>query len=224
MEPPEPKKTPLTPEQRRLVEENLDLAEAAAEKVARRGNPSIVKDDLIACGYVGLIEAAQRFDPAQGTPFRAFAYARVRGEILDKLRKEAGYTIADRRTFNAQEQLEFYRQRKEALSETMEHLAQFLASSGPVSHRVGIEEAANQPTEARSAESMVHIAGLRDRFARAAQELETVEREMVRLYHFEGKSLEEAGAELGVRKSWASRILSRAMRGIAAAVGNKSTE
>src|SRR5262245_17644591 len=40
-------------------------------------------DDLMSYGQGGLLEAARRFDPARGVPFRAFANFRIRGAMLD---------------------------------------------------------------------------------------------------------------------------------------------
>lgn len=45
-------------------------------------------DDLIQWGVVGLLEALERFDPSRGKPFSAFANRRIRGAMLDSLRRE----------------------------------------------------------------------------------------------------------------------------------------
>lgn len=49
---------------------------------------SIELDDLIQVGIIGLIDAARQFDPAQGVQFETFASQRVRGAMLDELRRE----------------------------------------------------------------------------------------------------------------------------------------
>ncbi|MBC8131861.1 MAG: RNA polymerase sigma factor FliA [Deltaproteobacteria bacterium] len=63
---------------------------ALVGKVARRllrKLPSHVDlDDLVAMGMLGLLEAADRFDPSRGEKFEAFAEFRIRGAMLDGLR------------------------------------------------------------------------------------------------------------------------------------------
>src|SRR5438132_14435181 len=43
-------------------------------------------EDLISYGIIGLINAVDRFDPARGVRFEAFATARIRGAVIDQLR------------------------------------------------------------------------------------------------------------------------------------------
>ncbi|HEX7736033.1 MAG TPA: FliA/WhiG family RNA polymerase sigma factor [Ktedonobacteraceae bacterium] len=50
--------------------------------------PSCVldSDDLLSCGTIGLINAIDRYDPARGCRFEAFATTRIRGSVIDHLR------------------------------------------------------------------------------------------------------------------------------------------
>ncbi len=48
--------------------------------------PYELKPDAIQCGYVGLLQAAERFDPNAGFKFKTFAERRIRGAIQDFLR------------------------------------------------------------------------------------------------------------------------------------------
>jgi len=53
-----------------------------------RGLPShIAMDDLVSAGMIGLLDALDRFDPAKGQRFESYAEFRVRGAILDDLRR-----------------------------------------------------------------------------------------------------------------------------------------
>ena len=47
-------------------------------------------DDLIGWGHMGLVEAAERYDATRGVRFRTYAHHRIRGAMLDGLRKEYG--------------------------------------------------------------------------------------------------------------------------------------
>ena len=75
----------------RLIREHADIARRIALRMARRCPDWIAKEDLVSAGMVGLIEAADRYDQARegaaGVPFIAFAEHRIRGAILDELRR-----------------------------------------------------------------------------------------------------------------------------------------
>ncbi len=62
------------------------------EQVVNRFSPFLPKSvevqDLISYGIVGLISALERFDPSKDVKFETFAYWRIRGEILDFLRRQ----------------------------------------------------------------------------------------------------------------------------------------
>src|SRR5215204_2093142 len=64
----------------------LDLVQIIARQLSRsiRG---VDYDDLLSAGREGLLDAARRFEPARGIPFRAYANFRVRGAIIDGVRQ-----------------------------------------------------------------------------------------------------------------------------------------
>lgn len=78
---------PRDPERDKLVSEHYDMARRIALRVARRLPEWIQKDDVIASALVGLTEAADRYDTTRGEPFVAFAERRIRGAVLDELRR-----------------------------------------------------------------------------------------------------------------------------------------
>lgn len=49
--------------------------------------PSICQEDLMSFGTIGLLEAIKRFEPRRGFKFESFAMSRIRGEIIDQLRR-----------------------------------------------------------------------------------------------------------------------------------------
>jgi RNA polymerase sigma-B factor len=61
------------------------LARAIARRYDGRGIPL---DDLVQVGYLGLIQAVDRFDPTRGTPLRAYAARTIEGEILHMFRDQ----------------------------------------------------------------------------------------------------------------------------------------
>jgi RNA polymerase sigma factor (sigma-70 family) len=76
----------MTPAPEALVLEHLWLVRRIAGRVSKRLPHWIELDDLISDGYVGLVEAAGRFDPTLHASFAAFATIRIRGAILDAYR------------------------------------------------------------------------------------------------------------------------------------------
>ena len=60
--------------------------EKVARRLARRLPAHVEMDDLISSGVIGLMEAADRFDPERVDRFEAFAEFRIRGAMLDDLR------------------------------------------------------------------------------------------------------------------------------------------
>src|SRR3569833_951041 len=55
--------------------------------MARRCPDWIAREDIVAAGMLGLIEAADRYDSSRQEPFLAFAEHRLRGAVLDELRR-----------------------------------------------------------------------------------------------------------------------------------------
>jgi RNA polymerase sigma factor for flagellar operon FliA len=70
-----------------LITEHAEMARRIAMRVARRVPSSYSSDDLVAAAMLGLTEAADRYDPTRQEPFIGFAERRVRGAVLDELRR-----------------------------------------------------------------------------------------------------------------------------------------
>ncbi len=71
----------------RLIIEHLDIARRISLRVARRCPAWVTADDLVAAGMLGLAEAAERYDDTRQEPFLVFAEKRIRGAVLDELRR-----------------------------------------------------------------------------------------------------------------------------------------
>lgn len=70
-----------------LVAENATLVRKIALHLAGRLPASVEVDDLIQAGMLGLLEAASAFDASQGASFETFAGIRIRGAMIDELRR-----------------------------------------------------------------------------------------------------------------------------------------
>ncbi len=81
--------SPSVYEQRERIAAGLPFVESLARRVAASMPHSIELGDLVQDGMLGLIDAACRFDEARGIKFETFAERRVRGAMIDALRRDA---------------------------------------------------------------------------------------------------------------------------------------
>ena len=72
-----------------LIEGNLDLVKKIAWQIFGRVQKIIDIEDLIQQGMEGLVSAAQKYSPKDGVTFQQYAQLRVRGSIIDYLRKNS---------------------------------------------------------------------------------------------------------------------------------------
>lgn len=70
-----------------LVEKHASLVKRIAHHLMVRLPASVLVDDLIQAGMIGLLEAAKNFDGTKGASFETFAGIRIRGAMLDDIRK-----------------------------------------------------------------------------------------------------------------------------------------
>ena len=215
-----------------LVEKHLSLVQAIARKVKKTLNASIELDDLVGYGSKGLVEAAERFDARHGVAFTTFAYYRIRGAIYDGLRAMGWYSRADYARYRAEERAnEYLRNRADregagqaqsgtagaadsttaGEAATLAEVHEILSSVATV-HITSLEAASSVPDESLpAADVAVDNHRLSHRVRQAVAALPDKERRLMELYYFADKNLEEAGAALGLSKSWACRLHARAV-------------
>jgi RNA polymerase sigma factor for flagellar operon FliA len=223
-------------ERARLVESHLDLARKAAGMIFPRVKDHVEFDELVALGNAGLAEAASRFDPARGASFATFAWYRVQGAIVDGLRRQSNLP---RRVWAKLVALR-------AASDYLEHRAE--RDAGAAQRGAKPAEGADALASVKSALSairtmyMTSLETLQEQGFDAAQTdapnpgerldtrrmsaklrdalaaLPEKERALLAKHYWEGKNLLEAGAELGISKSWASRLHAQAVERLRAIV------
>ena len=214
-----------------LVEKHLSLVQAIARKVKKTLNASIELDDLVGYGSKGLVEAAERFDARHGVAFTTFAYYRIRGAIYDGLRAMGWYSRADYARYRAEERAnEYLRNRADregagqaqggaagvtsptaSEAATLAEVHEILSSVATV-HITSLEAASSVPDESLpAADVAVDNHRMSHRVRQAVAALPEKERRLMELYYFADKNLEEAGAALGLSKSWACRLHARAV-------------
>jgi RNA polymerase sigma factor for flagellar operon FliA len=70
-----------------LVEQHLPLVKTVVGRVAMSLPPHVDAEDLYSAGMVGLLNAIRRYDAASGVAFETYARLRIRGAVLDELRR-----------------------------------------------------------------------------------------------------------------------------------------
>lgn len=82
-----------------LIVSHLPLVKFLVGKIASQLPPHLDRDDLMSAAIVGLITAAERFDPTRGVQFKTFVEQRIRGTIMDELRAQDWLTRSLRDKF-----------------------------------------------------------------------------------------------------------------------------
>lgn len=206
----------------------LPLVEQIAHKVRKSVSGSVSIEELVSWGQVGLLFAARRFDPSQEVPFRAFASYRVRGAMLDELRKLTHLprrvhqrlrmlSAADEYSESAAPEVlgaeTAQSSRAEAqrlLDEHMSRMATAMALGlvGPTAYD---ESGDATIAHVESPEDQLQEQQLRHLILSEVADLPEQEAELVRRHYFEGERFDHVAAELGLSKSWASRLHTRAV-------------
>ena len=109
-----------------LVEKHRRLATAIAVSFHRRFPNRYDLDDLVQIGVLGLISAAARYKPWRGVPFQTFARHRIRGAILDALRRRHAKSLEDEDDVAdvraGPDEIAEMRERSDAVDRAIEHL------------------------------------------------------------------------------------------------------
>jgi len=211
-----------------LAERHLPLVKSIALSIRELLPPSLELDDLISWGSQGLLEAAERYDPARGARFSTFAYYRIRGAMYDGLRLSGRLSRAEWVRVRALEHADDYlaqaaardsatpaeARSRRSTRDTLGAVATHVAALTTI-HLTSIE-ARRQPdlpdARAESAYERLDTLGLRPHLEEGLASLDDRERALIDLCYYEDKSLTEASRILGLSKSWASRIHGRAIR------------
>jgi RNA polymerase sigma factor for flagellar operon FliA len=205
-----------------LVLSHLPLVRHVLGKLAAQFPPGTDTENLESAGVLGLVEAAAHFDPERNAQFKTYAYIRIRGAILDELRRNCPLP---------QQVLEAVARVQRAynrlpLPVTVEALA---AATG-----MGADEVADclaairltrtvsweldrEPLRTRldggpeRPEAALERAELRQRVAAAIEALPPRERLVVTLYYREDLRLREISSVMGLSESRVSRLLNAAL-------------
>jgi RNA polymerase sigma factor for flagellar operon FliA len=217
----------------------LPFVEALARRMAASMPHSIDVGDLVQDGVLGLIDAAHRFDEARGIKFETFAERRVRGAMIDALRRDAwprGVRRQRRELEAAREGLRRELGHEPSMADLAARVGSdekrlgrtilrinTIESTSPLASGDHLDEralpAALVPSEPDAPDSAYEKRETRARILAAIQTLPRREQKVLGLYYYREVTMKEIGAELGVNESRVSQLHARAIRRMRDALG-----
>ena len=223
---------PLARPQRNRVVAYLPFVESLARRMASTMPHSIDLGDLVQDGVLGLMDAAHRFDERRGIKFETFAERRVRGAMIDALRRDAwprGVRRVRRELEAAREEL----RRELGAEPTLSDLARrvgtdetrlertiirinTIESTSPVANLESVDSATLPavlvPKELPLPDQMLEQSETRELVRRAMAALPEREQRIIRLYYFEEATMKQIGRAIGVNESRVSQLHARAIQ------------
>lgn len=217
-----------------LIEQHIGLVHRIAYHLSARLPASVLVDDLIQAGLIGLMAAASHFDASQGAAFETYAAIRVRGAMLDELRRNdwapkslhrksrdmlaAEQKIESRENRNARPQ-EIANEMGISLGEY--HGLVLETNTCRVLNFVEVEHDDQDFSDTVADNTTGPLGGIQNEefrqfVAEVIRDLPEREQLIISLYYDEELNLKEIGCVLGVSESRVSQLLSQAysrMRG-----------
>ena len=184
---------------------HLGFAKAIAARALDPRCHGADREDLVAWGVLGLVQAARRYRDDAGAPFGAYAARRVRGQVLDALRERDPLTRAARRAYRAA------REQDADLPQPIVEVSldRCMAAGREVAVEWGSRDTV-RPVRSQWSE---------EQWARVAAELRglpPLERKVLVLSFARGLTLKEIGVRIGLSESGVCRLRARALRDVRA--------
>jgi len=222
---------PATATDNTRVVNSIPFVEQLARRVAATMPHSIDIGDLVQDGVIGLIDAANRFDEGRGIKFETFAERRVRGAMIDALRKDAwprGVRRQRRELEAAREEL----RRELGCEPSLADLAakvgsdekrlgrtivriNAIESTSPLANNEHLDEstlpAALIPSEPERPDVAFERGETERRVQDAIASLPPREQKVIGLYYYQEATMKQIGAEIGVNESRVSQLHARAI-------------
>jgi RNA polymerase sigma factor FliA len=227
--------TPAIKRRNEYVTKYHSCVEKVARRLARRLPRHVDLDDLVSAGMIGLIEAADRFDPDRGERFESFAEFRIRGAMLDDLRSRDSLSRDMRRICkqlqDASSLLTNQLGRKPTEAEVARHMGiaveEVHARQAKVSGSsvVGFDDADPAFLERIAddkAEDPCEVAAKRELFGQMVEHIDALNekmRQVLALYYCDNLNLKEIGLVLGVTESRICQLHSEATKRLRVSLG-----
>ena len=205
-----------------LVERYRPYVYSIAKQVSNSFPVKIDFEELVGYGMVGLLEAAERYDPSRKASFVTFSYYRIKGAIFDGLRQMGILTrtpneawvrreaaLHDLAQTTADDELKSHPAKVEDEIQTVE---KFVDSLIPAYLLSLSEENAPDVADARALQNIsIELRETVKIVRETVRELPEKEREIIESLYFRHLSTTELAKKMGVNKSWVSRLHAKAV-------------
>ena len=205
------------------VLQHIGLVHKTALHIKARLPDHVELEELVQIGMVGLLEAAKSYDASQGADLGTFASKRIRGAILDEVRKRSPLSRTDSSHIKAEEQVVEQFLAKYGRPPTASEIAQELDTSlDEYQKQRGrsqkfrttsldeLEESGQTPfSEEAGPQDEVEAAETNEWLAGEIAGLPEREQIVLSLYYNDEMNLKEIGAIIGVSESRVSQILTK---------------
>lgn len=208
-----------------LIEKYRYKVRVIAIKMARDLPACVDSDDLFSMGFLGLMDAAEKFDPTRGVKFDTYAEFRIRGAILDELRKQDWVPRSARDRMDAvqaaTEAVETRTGKRPNSIEVSQEMGMPLTKFHEMMRDLGNQTLVNLEDMPEGFER--EDSSLPDPFrevvrkeakavvGRMLQELPEQDRMVLNFYYYRGLNLKEIATIIGVTESRISQIHTRAV-------------
>ena len=179
-----------------LIERYAPLATAVARRMRVPTNALTGRDDIESAALVGLINAVDRYDPDRGVPFEGYAGLRIRGAILDELRRVDDHTRSERR------------RARMVVDDSEPEIGAYGAT---LSLDLLLETGDRDWAAADETADRYESQDLRSRVESALRCLPPRQREVLARYYGDSLTLRESGARMGITEARACQLHGRAI-------------
>ena len=229
-------------DQKELIIRYLPLVRNVVDRIKLNLPAHIDADDLYSVGVTGLMAAVRKYDPEQGSTFAAYSTMRIRGAILDELRRMDWCPRRARaRARKMKEAINALEQRLGRVAKEEEiradlglsekEFAKWLEDSKPVTFVAIDQRSEMEDSEGASLHELLadesDVTG-RDKLmkeemmklvAQRIKELPDIPRKILAMYYFENMRLAEIAAVFGLTESRICQIHSQTILGLRAYLG-----
>lgn len=229
------------------IQRYMPLVKSIARRISSKLPRHYDFEDLISDGVVGLLSAAERFDPERGVKFETFATYYIKGSILDNLPKIPTFKNPANKTVKSEDEsnnenpenesenvVQSEGEQSEDENESDSNLLFNKISQMSYSYILSLDAPSggendesfsllNQIGSIDSVQSDMEFEELQGMLRLAIEQLPVQERTTLKYYYFHRLPFNEIGKKLGLSESWVSRIHKRALEQLRNKIGKKKS-
>lgn len=219
-----------------IIEEYISLVKYIASRVMFGKNKYMEYEDLVSYGMIGLMDAINKYDSSKGMKFSSYASIRIKGAMIDELRKNRPISKGAMDKLNrynkAIEDLQISLLREPTNIEIAEHLGITMNEVAEIENYINYISMVSLESVIFSDDEDINLMGivedktspspdlyLEDKekleiLTQAIELLKEKDRMILNLYYYEGLTLKEIGKILEVSESRVCQLHSRAIRNL----------